>query len=114
MAPEVGVVNGDDDLVARSGLDLVIAAGASVVLCRHIGRDVADLEVADVVCPGTRRAGRTSRPARRYGPQRGNAAHASSSATTTMATTTITMSDRRLTRVRKGFRPMRPGYWWPR
>ena len=87
------------DLVALAGADLVVAARAAVRL-----HGLVRLDVAHVFAVVGRRRGRSSR-ARAH---RGNAAHATSSATIASAATTIRMSLRRLTCLPNGLKPMPP------
>ena len=79
----------DDDLVALAGPDLVVASGAAVGLLGLVRLDVADLDAGVVIAVGVGPVV--------LGGHRGNAAHSTSSATTSSAITTSTMSLRRFT-----------------
>lgn len=87
----------DDDLVPLAGTDLVIATGTAIGLLGLVRLDVthlyADVAVSFVIGPVM------------IGTHRGIAAQATRSATTSTATTTRTMSLRRLTCWRNGLNP---------
>lgn len=88
MAPVLGVIERDDDLVAFAGPDLVVTARASVRLHRFVRLHVTDVD---------RVGGRHRSP---------NGAHATSANATTTPTTTISTSPRCSTRPRSGFIPI--------